>query len=245
MVDWAQFFNYYADRYDAEVFTQNTAAEVAFLLERLGLKAGARVLDVGCGTGRHSVGLAQNGCVVTGVDISAGMLEIARKRAAAAGVDIEWVEQNAADIARHDEFDAAICLCEGALCLLGQGDDALQRDLVILENINRALKPGGRAIFNVLNACRMIRAARDDDESARRFDIMELTELSDVSVLAPELENQITLRERGYTVPELRRMLAHVGFVNCRIHGGTAGEWGERPPKLDEFELMAFVQRSV
>jgi SAM-dependent methyltransferase len=51
-----------------------------------------RALDVGCGTGRDAVHLAQRGWTVTGVDAVPRALEAARKRAAAAGVSVEWVQ---------------------------------------------------------------------------------------------------------------------------------------------------------
>ena len=51
-------------------FTKNTVAEVDFVLEELSLPPGSRILDVGCGTGRHAVELARRGYQITGVDIS-------------------------------------------------------------------------------------------------------------------------------------------------------------------------------
>ena len=51
-------------------FTKGTQQEIGFLLELMALKAGDRILDVGCGPGRHAVALAQAGLAVTGVDVS-------------------------------------------------------------------------------------------------------------------------------------------------------------------------------
>ena len=243
MTDWQQFFDGYADKYDDEVFTKNTEAELGFLVEHLGLKAGTRVLDIGCGTGRHTVGLAQRGCKVTGVDLSSGMLAMAQRRADDAGVAVELVHSNAADFRRPDAFDAAICLCEGSICLFAAGDDPLTRDQSILENVAASLVPGGGFILNVLSASRHFRMYSDDDVAAGRFDPINLTEVSEAPMLLGKDAREAGMRERSYTAPELARMLAWAGFDIRGIYGGTAGNWGLRPPLLDEYELMAIVSR--
>ena len=56
---WQKFFDAHAPDYMGNVFTQNTEAEVEFVIEELGIPPGSRILDIGCGTGRHSVKLAQ------------------------------------------------------------------------------------------------------------------------------------------------------------------------------------------
>lgn len=55
----------------------------------------ARALDLGCGSGRHAVWLAEQGWEVTAVDFSAEALRQGRERADAAGVKVSWVEANA------------------------------------------------------------------------------------------------------------------------------------------------------
>ena len=86
---WERFFDAHAPIYEANVFTKNTAREVNFLLEELEPPSGASILDVGCGTGRHSVELAKRGYAVTGLDLSAEMLAQAAQAANAAGVQVE------------------------------------------------------------------------------------------------------------------------------------------------------------
>jgi SAM-dependent methyltransferase len=241
--EWQQFFDAYAGRYDQEQFTHHTEAEVAFIVEHLQPMAGARILDIGCGTGRHSVALARLGFEVTGVDLSAEMLALADKRAKAASVSVEWVHANAAEFQRPGAYEIAICLCEGAMCLLTTADDALERDAAILANIHSSLRPGGRFLLNVLNACRQIRAFSDDDVNSGRFDVVNLTERSDAADYLGETAPSYHLRERGYTPPEIRRMLGWAGFEVDGVYGGTAGSWGLRPLKLDEIELLLMAHR--
>jgi SAM-dependent methyltransferase len=244
MTEWQQFFDSFAPHYDREVFTSNTAAEIPFLVTHLRPPPGGRILDIGCGTGRHSVGLAKLGYRLTGVDLSSGMLSQAEARARAASVTVELVQANAVVFARPDAFDTAICLCEGSLGLLAPEDDALERDVAIVRNICRSLRPGGRVVVTILNACRQIREYRDEDVASGRFDVVNLTEHHDPP---PDLPAGTVwpegLRERGYTPPEIRRVFMMAGFHNVNVYGGTAGNWGIRPPKLDEMELMVIAEK--
>lgn len=155
--EWEEFFDQHAPAYLENIFTKNTLAEVVFLIEELNLPRGSSILDVGCGTGRHSIELAKRGYRMTGVDLSSGMLAEAKKNAAKAGVEVEWIKSNATRFELKKLFDAALCLCEGAFGLLGASDDPMEHQLSILRNINRALKPEAKAIFTVLNGMTMIR----------------------------------------------------------------------------------------
>ena len=89
---------------------QLTAADVAFVQARLQLAPGARILDVPCGSGRHTLVRAAAGYRVTGVDISAEAIGHARRAAAAAGVDVELTVADMRHIPPTGDFDAAVCL---------------------------------------------------------------------------------------------------------------------------------------
>ena len=92
---WEAFFDAHAPVYEDNVFTRNTVSEVDFLLEELSLQPGDSILDVGCGTGRHSIELAKRGYAVTGLDLSSGMLARAADAAKAAGVHVDWIHSDA------------------------------------------------------------------------------------------------------------------------------------------------------
>ncbi len=240
--DWQDFFDHYAPLYMGESFVTATLAEADFLVEQLHLQPGMRVLDVGCGSGRHAVELARREYRVTGVDISRGMLAEAHKAAAAAGVAVEWVHSPAQAYAAVQPFDAVYSVCEGSLSLLG-AQDAYDRDLSILTVLFAALKPGGRALITVLNAMRYFRMYHQEDIHAGRFDPLQSVENGFMEVDTPQGRRRIPTRERGYVPTELRLMLEQTGFVVDGIYGGTAGDWGIRPPQLDEMELMALMSK--
>ena len=230
---WARFFDRHAPEYDNNCFTQNTTAEVDFLIDVLGLAPGATVLDVGCGTGRHAVELARRSYAVTGLDLSAGMLEQARKKADAAGVELVLRQANAKDFTFDTPFDAAINLCEGAFGLLGNDDDPIEQPLAILRNIAAALKPGAPCLFTVLSAYRMARRHTDEGVAEGTFDPLTVSEPSDCGIT-----RETGCRERGFVPTELRLLFQSAGLDVQHIWGGTAGNWGKRPIELDEYEIM-------
>lgn len=241
--EWRRFFNDHAPDYMTNEFTANTLAEVDFIIDQLQLAAGSHILDIGCGTGRHSVELARRGYVVTGIDISDGMLREAGRAAAEEGVKVTLIQADAIQFELKAEFDAAICLCEGALGLLSSTDDPGEHDLAILRNINRALKAGGRFLLTVLNGFKLVRKYGNDDVTRGRFDPIYMTERYDHEYETAEGKKTIPVTERGFAPSELRLMLLMTGFEVLHIGGGTAGNWDKRTVDLDEYELMAICRK--
>ena len=239
---WREFFDSYAPQYMNEVFTADSVREAAFLVEVLGLAPGAAVLDIGCGTGRHAVELARAGFAVTGVDISAGMLREAGKAAAAAGVKLELVEADATWFDLGRGFDAAVCLCEGSLGLLG-GDDPFAHDAAVLARAFAALRPGAPFVLTLLNGLRMIRDATADQVERGAFDPATLTESFEMEWQAEDGPRRLPIRQRGYVPSELVLLCRAAGFAVEHVWGGTAGDWGRRPVELDEMEIMAVLRR--
>jgi SAM-dependent methyltransferase len=239
---WETFFDAHAPIYEENEFTKNTVQEVDFLLEIFGLPPGGSVLDVGCGTGRHSIELAKRGYAVTGLDLSAEMLAIAADAAKAADVPVEWVHSDATRFSFPRRYDAAVCLCEGAFGLLGQGDDAVEQPLSILCNISRSLKPRAKAVFTVLNAAAVLRKYENKDVAEGRFDPLTMVESSE----HPPREGlpAIAVRERAFIATELMLLFRLAGMSVLNMWGGTAGNWGRRPLDLDEIEIMIVARKT-
>ena len=240
---WERFFDGHAPIYNDQVFTQNTTEEVGFLLKELLLRPGSAVLDVACGTGRHSIELARRGYAVTGLDLSAEMLSRAVAAAKAAKVSVAWIRADATEFVLAERFDAAICLCEGAFGLLGQDDDPIDQPLSILRNISRSLKPDGMALFTVLNGTAMLRRHQNVDVAEGRFDPLTMVVASEV----PPRDGlpAVAVRERGFLPTELRLLFRLAGLSVLHIWGGTAGNWGHRPLDLDEMEIMVVARKSA
>jgi len=239
--EWKSFFNDHAPLYMSNVFVKATLAEVDFIIDLLQLKPDVTILDVGCGTGRHSIELARRGYKMTGLDLSPGMLAEAKKAATEAGVQVEWIEADATRFEMERKYDVVLCLCEGSFGLLNISDDPAKHELSILRSINRALKPRGRFILTALNALKMIRQFSKEDIARGLFDPLEIIETH-----AMELESggEIMVRERGFTAAQLRLMLEMTGFSVEHTWGGTAGNWGHRQLDPDEFELMVVSRKS-
>lgn len=239
--NWQRFFDAHAGDYDNNCFTTDTQREIAFLLETLQLPQAASILDIGCGTGRHAVELAKRGFAVTGVDLSSGMLDQARAKAQQRGVEVRWIQSDARTFQLDCAFDAAICLCEGAMGLLGKADDPVFQPVDILRNIARHLKPQAMLVMTVLNGMRMLRKYSPEDVRKGSFDPVAITESSS----HPPRPDQpaIDVRERGFVPTELRLMLELAQMETLQLRAGTAGSWKNQPPAMDEMEIMVIARK--
>lgn len=235
---WKQFYDFNAPDYEKECFVTNTEFEVNFLIQELSLKPGMKIIDIGCGIGRHSVALAEKGMKMTGLDISSGQLSVAKEKAKKAGVKVNFIEADASDFSLDEQFDAAICICEGSFGLLSINDDPLTHEKEILQNIAAVLKPGGLLLMNALNAYRFVRLFSDADIASGKFDPYTQTHIVRMAELYPGCDPEIQVVEKCFTPPELRMLLESSGFTVDHMWGGSAGDWTKHTLSLDEFEIM-------
>jgi SAM-dependent methyltransferase len=124
---------------------QATQAEAEFVIESMNLAPGAQVLDLGCGYGRHAMELAARGFHVVGLDISTPLLVRGGEEAHRRGLTINFVRGDMRELDFENQFDACYCL----FSTFGYFDDETNKKT--LANVQRALKPGGKILVEILN----------------------------------------------------------------------------------------------
>ena len=108
---YESLFQNYGETYDAEGFTQGTIGECDFIEKELKYDKSLRILDVGCGTGRHSIELTRRGYKITGVDLSESMLEKAKEKASSQNLEISFLNHDARNLPFDREFDRKTLDC--------------------------------------------------------------------------------------------------------------------------------------
>ena len=145
--------------YLRNAFTKGTEQEVEFLVGALGLQPGMRVLDVGCGPGRHSLSLARRGLTVVGVDHSPDFVRLARvtrprrrasRRNSSSSTCATW---------RSTASSTPPCVCARA----GSGCSAATTSLTVFRRIARALVPGGRLALSAFSSAFAVRFLEDGE----------------------------------------------------------------------------------
>jgi SAM-dependent methyltransferase len=86
---YEELFQNYGKKYDKEIFTKGTIGECDFIEKEIKYNKQVKILDIGCGTGRHSIELAKRGYAVTGIDLSESLLCRAKDTASKEGLKID------------------------------------------------------------------------------------------------------------------------------------------------------------
>lgn len=251
MKQWyIELFKHTARNYENECYTKGTEGEVDFIEKEIGYNKDIRILDIGCGTGRHSIALAKRGFKVTGADLSVEMLEVARSKAKATGVEIDFIQADARKLSFKNEFDLIIMLCEGGFPLM-ETDEMNYR---ILKNASIALKPKGKFIFTTLNGLFPIfnsiekfisEASPGNSNQKSSFDLMTFRDNSVFETITDSGEPLVLQCSERYYIPsEITWMLKSLKFKKIDILGSVMGEWNRgRKLSKDDFEMLVIADR--
>jgi len=223
-------------------FTKGTVNEVDFLAEVLHLRSGDRVLDVGCGPGRHAHELGRRGVEVVGIDISRRFIDLARHDAPP-GVTFERMD--AREMTFASEFDAVISLCQGAFGLVGAGPGtdattSTDPDGSVLTAMAGAARPEGLVAVSAFSSYFMVRYLEDHDtfDAARGVNHERSSARSESGV-----ERDVDLWTSCFTPRELRLLAAAAGLAVEHVWSVTPGRYTRAAPDLDQPEFLMIGRR--
>lgn len=245
-------FENYAKTYDRESFTQGTAGECDFIEHELNYNKSLKILDVGCGTGRHSIELTKRGYMVTGIDFSESQLTSAREKAAKESLKIYFQKHDARNLPYNKSFDFAIMLCEGGFPLM----ETDEMNFEILKSVTRSLREKSKFVFTTLNGlfplfnsiekfCAAV--AKDDNATYHNnsFDLMSFRDHNTTEFIDDD-GNKKTLEsnERYYVPSEITWLLKSLGYKKIEIFGAKLGAFS-RNDKLTtaDFEMLVVAEK--
>ncbi|MFO7613887.1 MAG: class I SAM-dependent methyltransferase [Bacteroidales bacterium] len=245
-------FENYGQKYDNECFTQGTIGECDFIEKEISYDKELKIIDIGCGTGRHSIELSKRGYSMTGIDLSESLLEKAREKATQSGLQIDFLRHDARNLPFENQFDVAIMMCEGGFPLM----ETDEMNFEILKNVTKSLKNRSKFIFTTLNGLFPLFHSINDFHAdgsvdgnatydSKNFDLMtfrdyNITKVTDDSGAEKELE----CNERYYVPSEITWLLKTLGFAKIEIFGAKLGAFS-REDKLttEDFEMLVIAER--
>ena len=204
-----------------------TETEVAFILEVLDLEPEARILDIGCGYGRHLIPLSLDYHAAVGLDLSPVMLDAARHAAARAGISVPLVRADMGAIPFLEAYDAALSLFSS----IGYFDSE-DENFRVFKDAADALAPGGRFLIETANRDFLVRHLTPVQVyrpggmvvlEERQFDSLTSRSRVDVTVYRNGEETHLFHTIRLYTFTELQMLLSAAGLETQAVWGDFRG----------------------
>lgn len=249
---YEELFLNYSKKYDEEPFTIGTKGECDFIEQELNYHKQLLILDVGCGTGRHSIELTKRGYNVTGIDLSESMLNRAKEKAAEFNLNIDFQQCDARNLPFTNRFDVAIMLCEGGFSLM----ETDEMNFEILRNISKSLKENCKLIFTTLNglfpifnSINQFHNSNTEEGVAKyvseSFDLMTFRDYNKTTFADDNgVEHTLDCNERYYIPSEITWLLKSLGFTKVDIFGARLGEFSrEHKLTIKDFEMLVIAER--
>ncbi|MCD4810213.1 MAG: class I SAM-dependent methyltransferase [Methanosarcinales archaeon] len=253
MKQWYEtLFEDYGKKYDNENFTQGTIGECDFIEKEINYDKSLRIIDIGCGTGRHSIELTERGYKVIGIDLSESQLEQAKVKAKAQNLQIDFQKHDARNLPFKNEYDLAIMLCEGAFSLM----ETDEMNYEILQSAANSLKAAGKLIFTTLNglfplfhSVEEFSASTTEEGNAtyskNTFDLMTFRDFN-ITTVEDDFGNkkELECNERYYVPSEITWLLKSLEFKKIDIYGAKLGAFS-RNDKLttEDFEMLVIAEK--
>lgn len=250
MKQWyEELFTNYADKYEKEIYTQGTMGEVDFIEKEINYDKNCKILDIGCGTGRHDIELAKRGYNVTGIDLSESMLAKAKEKAEKAAVNLNLQQADARKLQFENQFDVVIMLCGGGFPLM----ETDEMNFEILKNAAKALKKNGKLIFTTLNGLYPLYHSVKDFinsnavEGVSEGNSFDLMTFRDKSTFEVEDDNGdlkvLECNERYYVPSEITWLLKSLNFSKVDIFGCKIGNYSRDDVlTTEDYEMLIIAE---
>ncbi|MBG6213168.1 MULTISPECIES: class I SAM-dependent methyltransferase [unclassified Cryobacterium] len=208
-----------------------TAAERDFLLSKV--TPGQDVLDIGCGTGRFTVPMAELGAIVSGLDMSGSMLRVAASKLKAKGLSADLREGDMVSMPFDDDsFDIVTSM----LALMHIPLEDRQQ---VFQEASRVLRPGGRLLISVKNSV-IERFFRAD-----RFAAVDITDVDTKKLKFTETNDGQDLEASWYSFSpsDISALCAASGLVVTQLRGNSPVSAWLADEILADPVVSAFVGR--
>jgi SAM-dependent methyltransferase len=205
---------------------RQAAKDTSFIEKGLAQTKGSKVLDLGCGSGRHAVEMASRGYQVVGLDLSLPFLLRAAEEAQKRGVEVAFVHGDMRELDFQSEFDGVYCY----FTTFGYFDDETNRKVV--QKVAQALKPGGRLVLDVVNRDYVIADLPTrlwwegegcvvlEEVDFNFYTSRVVSHRSLVFQDGRQLEQEISIR--AYSLHEIGKVLHTAGFRVLEVSGGLS-----------------------
>src|SRR5262245_44459714 len=214
------------------IFAEKRVALASELIDkalRLTNLKGKSALDLGCGTGKFAIALAERGFSVTAVDRTKYLLDKARAKARSMHITVERLREDMRDFVRPEAYDFVLSM----FSTFGYFEDR-REDAAVLANISKSLRPGGVFLMDIMGK----------EILAKMFQRSSAQTLPDGSVLVEQrsvlddwtrILNEWTIIRNGrarkftlllniYSGQELRQEMERAGFVDVKLYGSLDGD---------------------
>jgi ubiquinone/menaquinone biosynthesis C-methylase UbiE len=223
--EYRNIFNELDEDWDAIVNARDTERETRFIQDVLSKKG--TVLDLCCGTGRHSIVMRKHGWSMGGLDLSRNLLAIAKQRMKKEGVEFPLVRADMRFFPfRNQVFDFVICMFTSFGYLPSE-----REDLKSFREVRRTLREGGRFLLDVINIDHVARVFHEREWGEfepfymlekRSLDLQRSMLLSQWTIIRKDTKEvrHVQHNLRLYGFKRLKKMLGETGLMVEQVYGG-------------------------